>query len=62
MLDFVGKSLHRTVSLLLHTNMHNWLLQHFTQEYDPTSCITYDVCVNFIHDLWDLTFKVDSEQ
>ena len=32
------------------------------RNYDVTSHTTYVVCVNFIHEWWDLRFKVDSER
>ena len=45
----------------IHTYIHNWLLQPFSQNYDPVSHTTYVVCVNFLHTWRDLQFKVDSE-
>ena len=44
-------------SMLRH--IHNWSLEHFSQDYDLASDITYGVCVNFIHEWRDLQFKVD---
>ena len=37
--------------------IYNWSLQHFTQDYDLVSYVTYIVCVNFIHKWQDSQFK-----
>ena len=42
--------------------IHNSSLQRFRQYYDLASVSTYVVCVNFIHDRWDLWYKVDFER
>ena len=44
------------------TYLLNWPLQPFSQYYDLASHTTHVVCVNFIHECWDLQFKVDSER
>ena len=46
----------------LHTYIHNWQLQPFTQDYGLASHTTYIVCVNFIHEWRLLQFNVDSER
>ena len=46
----------------IHTYLHNWSLQPFSQVYDQASHITYVVCVNFIYEWRNLQFKVDTEQ
>ena len=46
----------------LVSTTYNWSLQPFSQDYDLVSHTTYVVCVNFIHEWWDLQFKVDSER
>ena len=47
--------------LYTHMYIHNWPLQTFSQDYDLASHTTYFVCFNFIHEWWDLQFKIDSE-
>ena len=42
--------------------IHNWLVQHFSQGYDPASHTTYVVCVNFKYEQQELQFKHDSEE
>ena len=39
-----------------HTYVHKWSLQNFSEDND-SSQTTYYVCVNFIHECWDLQFK-----
>ena len=46
----------------LHTYIHNWPLQPFSQDYQLVSHTTDVVCVNFIHMWRDLQFKVDSKR
>ena len=46
----------------MFTYIHNWPLQPFSHYYDLITHITYIVCVNFLHNWWDLQFKVDSER
>ena len=43
-----------------NTYIHNWPLQPFSQDYGLASH-THVVCVNFILELRDLQFNVDSE-
>ena len=38
---------------------HNSSVQPFSQHYDLVSHIIYIVCINFIHEWWDLQLKVD---
>ena len=45
----------------LHTHIHNWSLQSFSQYYVLASHTTWVVRVNFIYDWWDLQFKFDAE-
>ena len=54
-LNFVTKS-------YLQTNIQNWLLQPFSQDYDLASRTTYVVYINFTGEWRDLQFKVDSER
>ena len=44
------------------TNIHNWPLQPFNQNYGLAFHITHVVCVNFVRKWWDLQFNVDSER
>ena len=46
---------------LYNKYIHNWSLQPFSQDYILVSHASYVVCVNFIHELRSLQFKVDSE-
>ena len=46
----------------IHTYIHIWPLQPFSQDYNLASHRTYIVCVNFIHEWQGLQFKVDSER
>ena len=46
----------------LHTYIHNWPLQPFSQNYGLVSHTTHVVCVNFKHKWRDLQFKIDSER
>ena len=43
----------------MHTYIHNWA---FSQNNGLVSQNTQVVCVNFIHEWWDLQLKVDSER
>ena len=45
----------------INTYIHNWPLQPFNQDYGLASHTTHVVCINFIRDLRDLQFNVDSE-
>ena len=38
-----------STAIKLHTYIHNWSLQPFSQDYDLVSYITYVVRVNFLH-------------
>ena len=42
----------------LHTYIHNWPLQPFSQDYGLGSHIAYGVCVNFMREWRDLQFNV----
>ena len=46
----------------LHTYIHNWPLQHFSQAYGLVSHTTHVVCFNFIREWRDLQFNVDFKQ
>ena len=46
----------------LHTYIHNWPLQPFSQDYSLASNTTHVVWVNFIREWRDLQFNVDSER
>ena len=46
----------------IHTYIHNWPLQPFSQDYGLASYITQVVCVTFICEWWDLQFNVDSKR
>ena len=41
---------------------HNQSLQPFNHDYNLTSHTTQVVCLNFIHERWNLQCKVDSER
>ena len=45
-----------------HTDIHNWPLQSFSQDYGLASHTTHAVNVNFIRERRELQFNVDSEQ
>ena len=45
----------------MHTYIHNWPLQPFSQGYGLAFHTTHVVCFNFICEWWDLQFKVDFE-
>ena len=45
----------------IHTYIHNWPFPPFSQDYGLVSHTAHVVCVNFIHEWWDLQFNVDSE-
>ena len=45
----------------IHTYIHNWALQPFSQDYGLASNTTHIVCVNFMREWRDLQFNVDSE-
>ena len=47
---------------LIHTYIHNWPLQPFSQDYGLASHSTHVVCVNFMREWRDLQFNVDSER
>ena len=44
------------------TYIHIWLLQPFSQNYDLPPHITFVVPVNFMHERYNLQFKVDFER
>ena len=46
----------------IHTYIHNWPLQPFSQDYGLASHATHVVCVNFIRERRDIQFNVDSER
>ena len=47
----------------IHTFIHNWSLQPFSQDYDLASHTNFMFCaLIFIHKWWNLQFKVDSER
>ena len=46
----------------IHTYIHNWPLQPFSQDYGQASHTTHVLCVNFLPKLRDLLFNVDSER
>ena len=46
----------------IHTYIHNWPLQPFSQDYGLASHTTHVMCVNFIRERRDLEFNVDSER
>ena len=46
----------------IHTYIHNWPLQSFSQDYVLASHTTHVVCINFIRERRDLQFNVDSER
>ena len=50
----------RNDNLNLHTYIHNWLLQPFSQAFGLAFHITHVVCVNFIRDWRNVRFNVDS--
>ena len=50
------------LKMLIHTYIHNWPLQPFSQDYGLVSHTTHVVCVNFIRELSDLQFNVNSER
>ena len=50
------------ISMTIHTYIHNWPLQAFSQYYGLASHTIHVVCANFIHEWRDLQFKVDSER
>ena len=49
------------IAYSVHTYIHNWPLQPFSQDYGLASHTTYIVCV-FIRAWWDLQSNVDSER
>ena len=51
----------RKKTTYIHTYIHNWSLQPFSQDYDLVSHTPYVVCVNFKYEGRDLRCKVDSE-
>ena len=55
------------ITFFATTYIHNWPLQHFSQDYGLASHTTHVVCVNFIREWWTLNcgslqFNVDSER
>ena len=46
----------------IHTYIHNWPLQPFSQDYGLDSHTIHVVCVNFIPEWRDLQLNVDSER
>ena len=67
---FLGECDHDTIfyffffikQIFLVAYIHNRSLQPFSQDYNLVNHTTYVVCVNFIHEWWNLQFKVDSER
>ena len=57
---YISRSITRSIIWLLY--IQNLSLQAFSQDHDLVSHTIYVVCVNFIHNWWDLQFKVDSER
>ena len=47
--------------MYIHTYIHNWPLQSFSQDYGLVSHTAHVVCVNFMHEWRDIQFNVDSE-
>ena len=59
----LAKRVHNHIrSTYIHTYIHNWPLQHFSQDFGLASHTTHVVCVNFISEWRDLQFNVDSER
>ena len=48
--------------ICMYTYIHNYSLLLFSRDHNLASPTTYVVCVNCIHECWDLQFKVDSER
>ena len=46
----------------IHTYIHNWPLQSFSQDYSLASHSTHIRCVNFINKRWVLQFYVAAER
>ena len=46
----------------IHTYIHNWPLEAFSQDFRIASHTTHLVCFHFIRDWRDLQFNVDSER
>ena len=53
---------HHLILTYIHTYIHNWPLQPFSQDYGLASYTTRVVCANFIREQRDLQFNVDSER
>ena len=52
-----------TVLAHVHTYVHNWSLQPFSQDYSLVFHVTHVVCINFISEWRDPSqFNVDSER
>ena len=53
-ITLMSKNYHRTLSLSLslslHTYIHYWTLQFFSQDYELASHFTDVMCINFIHE------------
>ena len=47
---------------IIHTYIHYWPLQPFSQDYGLVSHTTHVVCVNFISEWREVHFNVDSER
>ena len=47
--------------IYIHTYIHNWPLQPFSQDFGLVPHATHFVCVNFIREWQHLQFNVDSE-
>ena len=54
--------LKKTEYTYVHTYIHNWTLETFSQDYGLHSHTTHVVCVNFIHEWRDLQLNIDSER
>ena len=55
-------SLSNVTTSYIHTYIHNWPLQPFSQDYGLVSHTAHVVCVNFISKQRYLQFNVDSER
>ena len=45
----------------IHIHIYNWPLQNSSQDDGQASYITQVVCINFVHELRNSQFKIDSE-
>ena len=49
-------------SVHVHTYIHNWSLQHFSQDYDLASHTIQNVRLNFKREMRNMRFKVDAKR